>query len=292
MVQTYIQKYYSKIPDWQKEFLRDFRDSHSQKSLDVNGVTWRYYDSEKGQDALLLLHGGFVAFDMWIHQIAAFEGHYRIIAPTCPALSEPTMQRYSDALHAILQNEGLHQINLMGYSEGGLIAQCFLRDHPELIRKAVLAHTFYPSSENKYAQYNFTIFRKMPAFLTEWIFRQFAHPDKEELQHDSTEWLEWYQSYFKENLSDLSKDLILTHIDLMMDFSRNYDFQPGDLSDWDGEMLITVSADDVVLRYFEGLKALYPDAETYMFPKGLGAHSIALITPQVFNERIRAFLKG
>lgn len=292
MNQDNIQKYYSKIPDWQKEFLRDFRDSHPQKSLDVNGVTWQYYDSGKGEETLLLLHGGFVAFDMWIHQIVAFERDYRIIAPTCPALPEPTMANYANALHATLLNEGIERVDMMGYSEGGLIAQCFLRAYPELVRKAILGHTFYPSSDNKYSQYDFKIFRILPAFLTEWVFRQFAHPDKEELEHDSTQWLDWYQAYFKENLSDLSKDQILTHIDLMMDFSRNYEFQPGDLSDWDGEMLITVCADDVVLGYFEGLKALYPDAETHMFPEGLGAHSIALITPQVFNERIRAFLEG
>jgi len=287
-----IQKFYAKIPGWQKEFIHNFRKTHSQKSFDFNGATWRYYDSVNGEKTLLLLHGGFVAFDMWIHQIVEFERDYRIIAPTCPALTDPTMANYANALHAILVNEGIERVDMIGYSEGGLIAQCFLREYPEMVEKAILAHTFHPSPENKYAQFDFKIFRIMPAFLTEWVFRQFAHPDKEELEHDSTQWLDWYQGYFKENLSDLSKDQILTHIDVMMDFSRNYEFQPGDLSDWDGEMLITVSADDVVLRYFEGLKALYPDAETHMFPKGLGAHSIALITPQVFNERIRDFLQG
>ncbi len=292
MKQNTIQEFYSKIPDWQKAFLRDFRESHQQKSLEVDGVTWRYYDSEKGEKTLLLLHGGFVAFDMWIHQIDDFENDYRIIAPTVPALPEPTMKHYTKALRAILAEEGIGQVAMMGYSEGGLIAQCFLRAHPEMVEKAVLAHTFFPSPDNKYAQYDFKIFRILPAFLTEWIFRLFAHPDKEELDHDSIKWLDWYQAYFKENLSGLSKDQILTHIDLMMDFARNYGFQPGDLSDWDGEMLITVSEDDVVLRYFEGLKALYPDAETHMFPKGLGVHSIALITPQVFNARIREFLEG
>ncbi len=292
MADIRIKKNYSTLPDVQKVFVKDFHETHFQKTLEVDGTSWQYYDSENGKEVLLLLHGGFVSFDMWIHQIAAFEEDYRIIAPTCPALPEPTMQYYVEALYAILEKEGINQVYLMGYSEGGLIAQCFLREYPEKVRKAVLAHTFYPSSENKYAHYDFTFFRKIPPLLTEWIFRQFAHPDKEELQHDSTEWLEWFKSYFKENLSSLSKDLILTHIDLMMDFSRNYVFHPEDLSSWDGELLITVSGDDVVFNYFEGLKLLYPDAETHMFPKGLGAHSIALITPEVFNERIRQFLEG
>ena len=290
MKETNFDKYYSKTPEWQKTFVRQFRATHSEKHLMIDGVDWRYYDSESGAEILLLLHGGFVDFDMWIHQIVAFEKDYRIIAPTCPVLPDATMQQYSEAIYTILMEEDIHQVYMMGYSEGGLIAQCFIREHPELIKKAIFSQTFYPSSLNKYFKYDFRFFRTMPAFITEWVFRKFAHPDKEELHHDSTDWLDWYKSYFRENKSNQQKDYILTHLDLMMDFSRNYEFHADDLNSWEGELLITVSEDDVVRGYFEGMKMLYPQAETHIFPEGLGAHSIALITPQVFNDRIRAFL--
>jgi len=56
-------------------------------------------------------------------------------------------------------------------------------------------------------------------------------------------------------------------------------------------MLITVAKDDIVFRYFEGLKKLYPFAQTHIYEEGLGAHSIALITPKVFNKRVRTFLE-
>ena len=85
---------------------------------------------------------------------------------------------------------------------------------------------------------------------------------------------------------------IITHIDIMMDFVRNYRFDASDLSEWDGKMLITVSEDDVVLNYYDGMKRLYPNAEYHMFDKGLGAHSIALIAPAVFNQRIAGFLEA
>ena len=119
-----------------------------------------------------------------------------------------------------------------------------------------------------------------------------AKPDKEELQHDSTEWLEWYKCYFKELKSRLTKGSIITHIDLMIDFVRNYNFQANDLSTWKGKTLITVAEDDIVKKYFDGLKQLYPNAEYHVFRKGFGAHSLALISPQVFNQRIRRFLEN
>lgn len=202
------------------------------------------------------------------------------------------MEVYSDALFKILKAENIHRVNLMGYSEGGLIAQCFLRDHPDVVDKAILTYTFYPSNESVYFRQNFNVFRILPGFLTELLFRTLANPDKEELQHNSTEWLEWYKGNFKELKSRLTKGTIITHIDLMIDFVRNYHFQAGDLSTWKGQMLLTVAEDDVVLKFFEGMKQLYPNAEYHLFGKGLGAHSIALISPQKFNQRIREFLEN
>jgi hypothetical protein len=121
-INTRIRRVYSTIPSSQQKFLNEFEESHSQKSLHMNGITWKYFDSEKGKDALLLLHGGYSDFDMWIHQIVEFEKDYRIIAPTCPILLNATMKVYSDALSTILRAENLLKVNMMGYSKGGLVA--------------------------------------------------------------------------------------------------------------------------------------------------------------------------
>jgi len=286
-----IRRFYSKISNAQKEFIEDFEESHSQKSVRVGDTTWKYFDSQKGKEVLLLLHGGYADFDMWIHQVVEFERDYRIIAPTCPVFADARMKKYSDALYKILISENINKVSVMGYSEGGLIAQCFLRDHSTIISKAILAHTFYPSGEISYYRHNFTLFRILPSFLTELIFKLFAKPDKEELHHNSTEWLEWYKGYFKELKARLTKKKIITHIDLMIDFVRNYNFHTDDLSAWKGNMLITVAEDDIMMKYFNGMKKLYPDAEYHIFEKGLGAHSIALISPDIFNRRIREFLE-
>jgi pimeloyl-ACP methyl ester carboxylesterase len=291
MTASRIRRFYSALPRSQQEFIKDFEETHSQKSLRVDGITWKYFDSEKGGEVLLLLHGGYADFDMWIHQIVEFEKNYRIIAPTCPVLPNAKMSKYSNALYAILRAENIHKVHVMGYSEGGLIAQCFLRDRLAMVGKAILAHTFHPSREVSYYRHDFTLFRILPSFLTELIFRALAKPDKEELQHDSTEWLEWYKGYFKELKSRLTKETVITHIDLMIDFVRNHSFQADDLPTWKGKMLITVAEDDIVMKYFDGLKQLYPNAECHVFKKGLGAHSLALISPQIFNRRIREFLE-
>jgi len=281
--------FYKQLPEDQRALAQNFQESHPQKMIQIEDLTWRYFDSETMGPALLLLHGGFADFSMWMHQIREFEQDFRVFAPTCPILPHATMSVYTHALKAILEASNVGNVNVMGYSEGGLVAQCFLRDNSHHIESAVLAHTFYPTPESKYYRYDFNLFRILPAPLTEWIFRAFAQPDQEELAAD-TEWQAWFRAYFKELKSKLTKGIILTHIDLMIDFVRNYSFKPDDLAKWDGNLLITVSADDVVYPYFKGMKRLYPMAETHVFDAGLGAHSIALISPDNFNQTIRNFL--
>ena len=283
--------FYSDLPEVQKAFVENFQKTHHQKCIKIADTDWHFFDSETDGPVILLLHGGFADYSMWIHQITAFEDEYRIIAPTCPVLPKATMNAYSKGLKGILEAENINQLNIIGYSEGGLIAQVFLRDMLTRVEKVVLGHTFYPTPENKYSQYDFNLFRFLPAPLTALLFKAFAQPDKEEIQAN-TEWSDWFQAYFKELKSKLTKAKILTHIDLMIDFVRQYKFAPEDLSTWQGKMLITVSKDDVVFKYFEGLKHLYPMAQTYQFDSGLGAHSIALISPQEFNNRIHKLLNS
>jgi pimeloyl-ACP methyl ester carboxylesterase len=134
-----IEKFYAQIPESQKKYIEDFEKTYSEKSLDVNGVRWQYFDSEDGKEVLLMLHVGYVDYTMWIHQIVEFERANRIIAPTCPALPDASMKKYSEALSEILKAENINKINLIGYSEGGLIAQCFLRDNPIRINSTFAA---------------------------------------------------------------------------------------------------------------------------------------------------------
>jgi hypothetical protein len=116
-----------------------------------------------------------------------------------------------------------------------------------------------------------------------------AKPDKEELQHKSTEWLDWFKCWFKEIKANLTKDAIIANIDLMTDFVKNYDFSPNDISLWKGRMLITIAEDDVIFKYFDGLKKLYPEAEYQTFPQGLGAHSLPSLRRRFSTNALRSF---
>ena len=114
--------FYRNLSQEQQSYVQSFRTSYLLKKMIIKGTPWHYYDSENAGPTLLLLHGGFTDFSMWIHQIIAFEKDFRVIAPTCPVLPQATMKTYSGGLNRILHSENAYPVFVMGYSEGGLIA--------------------------------------------------------------------------------------------------------------------------------------------------------------------------
>ena len=59
-----------------------------------------------------------------------------------------SIQNMSDDYAIMVQNEIKTPVDIMGISTGGPIAQCFTVDHPELVRRLVLAMTGYRLSDS------------------------------------------------------------------------------------------------------------------------------------------------
>jgi 3-oxoadipate enol-lactonase len=99
-------------------------------------------------EPLMLLHCLGVDRALWAHaglgQLQGFEqlaydfpGHGSAPLPG----NGYSIEELTKALHRALQAEGIGQVGLCGISLGGLVAQCFAADHPELVSKLVLVDT-------------------------------------------------------------------------------------------------------------------------------------------------------
>jgi hypothetical protein len=80
-------KFYSKVPQDQKERLRKFRSTHPYKHLTVDCVSWKYTSCGHGKDVLLLLTGGTGIGEAMSLLFMALENEYRIVSPSYPAVS-------------------------------------------------------------------------------------------------------------------------------------------------------------------------------------------------------------
>jgi 3-oxoadipate enol-lactonase len=98
---------------------------------------------------LLLIHGVMISGAMFEPVLDAFAARHRVIVPDLRghgrsrALPPPySAARLAADLTAVLDHLGLPSVDVLGYSQGGAVAQQLAADQPERCRRLVLACTY------------------------------------------------------------------------------------------------------------------------------------------------------
>ena len=118
----------------------------------VNGLQMYYEIHGSGGTPLVLLHGSYGAIGLWgpiletlaqTRQVIAVEsqGHGHTADIDRPI----TYEQMADDTAALIEHLGLAQADVFGYSMGGYTALRFAIQHPELLRKLVVASASYTS---------------------------------------------------------------------------------------------------------------------------------------------------
>jgi len=116
----------------------------------VGAPSERLYYTERGAGSpLLLVHGLMVSGEMFETVLDRLAAHHRVIVPDLRghgrsrALPPPyAARRLAADLAGLLQRLGLASAGVLGYSQGGAIAQQLALDWPERCGRLVLACTF------------------------------------------------------------------------------------------------------------------------------------------------------
>jgi len=98
---------------------------------------------------LLLIHGVMITGEMFEPVLDHFAARHRVIVPDLRghgrsrALPPPyTAARLAQDLADLLEHLGVDAVDVVGYSQGGAVAQQFVADHPARCRRLVLACTY------------------------------------------------------------------------------------------------------------------------------------------------------
>jgi len=126
------------------QLLRKFY-SHPVRKLRVDGVEWIYYVNGQGRQTVVFLHGMGGAYDIWWQQLLHFQSTYRVLSYTLPA-EVSSLKGVARGIQAVLDEEGVDSVVLVGTSMGGYIAQYLMTRMPERIHGVVIAHSFPPNS--------------------------------------------------------------------------------------------------------------------------------------------------
>lgn len=117
--------------------------------LTVNNMRLAYLDSGGAGTPLLLIHGLMVSGAMYEPVSPALAKHHHLIVPDLrghgrsSALPGPyCVEQLAHDLVQLLDDLKIDAVNVLGYSQGGAVAQQFAHDYPKRVHGLVLACTF------------------------------------------------------------------------------------------------------------------------------------------------------
>jgi pimeloyl-ACP methyl ester carboxylesterase len=270
-----MDKYFHKVPPAQLEQFKSFRQEHPLKKAVVDEVNWEYLTSGdvSGQTILVLPGALSTAESAWRNIIELESRQYRLFVPNYPAELD-NMGALADGLAQLLKRYGIHDTYVVGGSYGGMLAQVFTHQYPDMVGKLVLSHTYPP--EKRRAQSvapALRLFRALPMFMVKKMLRDrmtgiIPPKPSPELLLIAAQIRETVDKHF-------TRQAAINIYLRMMDFDRK-EYTPADLAEWKGKTLIMLAEDDPTTP--ESLRneliGLYPDATVHMFKGSDKATSI------------------
>ncbi len=261
--------------------LINFRQTHPLKSIENHGETWHYVVDGHGDETILFLHGMTGAYDIWWQQMEALAPAYRVISVTYPPVD--TLKGLSDGVIAVMDAEGVQQVNVVGTSLGGYLTQYLLATHPQRFKRAVFANTFPPN--DYYKQKNATLIRLLP-LLPSWLVMQSFRRNIQQSIYPASGYSELVLAYLLEQTyGRMSKAQVAARAKAVLE-----DFSPPDPEALGVPVLIIEANNDplVPAELRAQLKETYPSANIHTL-SGVG-HFPYLNAPDDYTAILRAFL--
>lgn len=134
---------YARVPADTRKSLQAFRRNYALQRIAVDGKSWPYLAAGAGDETILFLHGMAGGYDIWWQVIEALQDRFRIISVTYPPVEN--LAGLGRGILAILDQEKIFKLHVVGSSLGGYLAQYLVSTQPERLQKAVFANTFAPN---------------------------------------------------------------------------------------------------------------------------------------------------
>jgi pimeloyl-ACP methyl ester carboxylesterase len=126
--------------------------SRTQGTVDIDGLAV-FYETEGQGDTIVLLHGGLADNSTWAAQFTGLSPHRHVVAPErqgqghTPDRPGPlTYQGMANQTVGFLAALGLGPVDLLGWSDGGMVGTLIAAERPELVRTLIVTGTGFSSA--------------------------------------------------------------------------------------------------------------------------------------------------
>ena len=253
------------------------------KSVQSEGVEWRYHVAGNGSCTILLLAGSLGTNEGTASIVSEYLPFARIVMPEYSPVD--TIAEFLDALDRIVKEERLDHIALYGGSFGGLIAQCWARRHPELVSHLILSGTGVPDRRRLRKHRNALLsLPAIPLPLIRMILRLLIR----KLLRNSAD-LRWFLEYQK-LASQLTKGDLASRYKVARDLDANYVFRSDELPESMKILILEGEKDSIAKQSVrDQLRSLYPHAQSHVFANA--GHSAMMTNTAEWSQVVKDFLQ-
>src|ERR1700722_9472512 len=124
----------------------------AQGNIDIEGLAV-FYETEGDGATIVLLHGGLADNSTWAAQFSGLSPHRHVVAPERQAQGHTpdrpgplTYQAMTDQTVSFLVALGLGPVDLLGWSDGGMVGTLIAAEHPELVRTRTVTGSGFSSA--------------------------------------------------------------------------------------------------------------------------------------------------
>jgi pimeloyl-ACP methyl ester carboxylesterase len=268
------------------------------KTLELNGVEWRYTVSGSGKEYLLAIMANISGHLLALPFAEDLGSDFTIIALSVPPLKE--FAPAADGLKSVLDAEGVSRCHVIGHSNGGVYMQSLIAKYPEHVDKIILSHSLTSmnredvvttnASEVKIYKNMRSLLKILPAsMLTYFMAKTILGKLRLKSGAEDTK---RFTRLCKEDMKHLTKRDLLTMAECMEDFLYNHSFTPEPYACKPNDVLILDSPTDKLANQMQRAEMLRlcPGANEYHFKSG--GHVTMVNCREEYMGVVERFLKG
>ncbi len=121
-------------------------------TVDIDGLAV-FYEVEGDGETIVLLHGGLADNSTWAAQFSGLSPYRHVVAPERQAQGHTpdrpgplTYRAMADQTVGFLAALGLGPVDLLGWSDGGMVGTLIAAEHPELVRTLTVTGSGFSSA--------------------------------------------------------------------------------------------------------------------------------------------------
>lgn len=252
-----------------KNLLQLFIDQTKLRVAKINDVEIKYYDEGTSDNVLMIIPSSNGSGDTFFRYIQELSKKFRVIVPFYQG--NVSLENQYQGFISLLKHLSINNVNLLGFSFGGVIAQLMVKTDPNLVSKLILLDSetktkyLHPNLVKKYVKSYRRLLRTLKFSSDKWVYRSLKKKIAFDVKVGINENKHFWEAFYTQILNDTPKERIKSLYDNVREFWQEYEFDVSDFEDYDGKVLLLNLAGSLSRVEVQEISHIFKDAEEVIY---------------------------